>query len=177
MMDYSRAIEKRDFAKIDSLNMLTNTKTFWDDVKRETKKVTSDHSLGRWQCLAEYRYKEISDIWDNFKKINEKNKIVFRCNEAFYGMYKGERNDMVAKYIEIYHKNEMFIVYNDKIPNRYGEIYYRINDANSFFFDGMVLEGSIIRAIDKGILEEVKDFKFPEAKIYNPEDILKIASN
>jgi hypothetical protein len=40
-MTYDRAIEKRDYAKIDKLNTLTNKETFWDDVRKFTKNVTS----------------------------------------------------------------------------------------------------------------------------------------
>lgn len=53
------AIEQRDIAKINKLNKLKNKDTFWDDVRKLTKKVTSDHSIGRWQCLAEARYREL----------------------------------------------------------------------------------------------------------------------
>lgn len=59
-MNYNRAIEKRDIIKIDKLNKLTNEATFWDDVRKLTKGVTSDHNLGRWECLAEYRFNEIT---------------------------------------------------------------------------------------------------------------------
>lgn len=170
-MDYSRAIEKRDFAKIDKLNMLISTETFWDDVRKRTRKITSDHSLARWQCLAEYRYKEISDIWN---KLDKADKIVFRCTKDFCGMWKEERNGMYAKYIKIYLKDEMFILYNDKTTNISGEDYYRVNDAKSFFYDGMILASSIARAIDKGVLEEVKDFKFPKITVYNLEDVLEV---
>ena len=52
-------LESRDATKIDKLNTLTNPDTFWDDVRKFTKNVTSDHSLGRWQCLAEMRYNEL----------------------------------------------------------------------------------------------------------------------
>ena len=54
LFDY--AMEVRDYAKIEKLNALTNPETFWDDVRKLTKNVTSDHSIGRWQCLAEARY-------------------------------------------------------------------------------------------------------------------------
>ena len=62
--DYSRAIEKRDFAKIDKLwaivqDSTTTNENYWDKVRKLTKKVTSDHSLSRWQCLAEYYEKFI----------------------------------------------------------------------------------------------------------------------
>jgi hypothetical protein len=59
-MTYSRAIEKRDYAKIDKLNKLTSKDTFWDDVRKLTKKVTSDHAIHRWQCLAEDRFNELN---------------------------------------------------------------------------------------------------------------------
>lgn len=59
-MDYNRAIESRDISKINKLNTLTNKETFQDDVRKFTKNVTSDHSIGRWQCLAEYRYNELT---------------------------------------------------------------------------------------------------------------------
>lgn len=169
-MNYDRAIEKRDLAKIDKLNRLVNVKTFWEDVRRLTKGVTSDHSIKRWECLAEYRYKELSDIWNKIDKVD---KIAFRCTEPFYGMWKEERDGMFAEYIEIYPKDEMFILYNDKTTNSFGEVFYRINDAKSFFYDGMVLATSIIRAIDKGVLEEVKDYKEPKVTVYSIEEIMK----
>ena len=59
-MTYDRAIEKRDYAKIDKLNTLTNKETFWDDVRKFTKNVTSCHADSRWQCLAEYRWNELN---------------------------------------------------------------------------------------------------------------------
>ena len=59
-MTYNRAIEKRGYVKIDKLNTLTNKETFWDDVRKFTKNVTSCHSIGRWQCLAEYRWSELN---------------------------------------------------------------------------------------------------------------------
>ena len=55
----NQAIEKADYAKIRKLNSLTDPKTFWNDVRKFTKNVTSDHSIGRWQCLAEQRYLEL----------------------------------------------------------------------------------------------------------------------
>lgn len=52
-------IERNDISKIDKLNKLTNKETFFDDVRKLTKNVTSDHSIGRWQCLCEIRYNEL----------------------------------------------------------------------------------------------------------------------
>ena len=66
-MEYDRAIEKRDYAKIDKLNRLINVDTFYDDVRKLTRNITSDHSIKRWQCLADYRYKEITDKRNNNK--------------------------------------------------------------------------------------------------------------
>lgn len=60
MKHYDYAIEKRDISKIDKLNTLTNKETFWNDVRKFTKNVTSDHSIGRWQCLAEARWQELT---------------------------------------------------------------------------------------------------------------------
>lgn len=60
MKHYDYAMEKRDISRIDKLNTLTNKETFWDDVRKFTKNVTSDHSIGRWQCLAECRWNELN---------------------------------------------------------------------------------------------------------------------
>lgn len=59
-MDYTRAIESRDYGKIDKLNDLHDPKTFWNDVRKLTKAVHSDHSIKRWQCLAECRFNELN---------------------------------------------------------------------------------------------------------------------
>ncbi len=60
-MTYKSAIENRDYSKIEKLNKLENKDTFWDDVRKLTRNVKSDHSVGRWQCLAEQRYCEITN--------------------------------------------------------------------------------------------------------------------
>ena len=60
-MTYKSAIENRDCSKIEKLNKLENKDTFWDDVRKLTRNVKSDHSIGRWQCLAEQRYCEITN--------------------------------------------------------------------------------------------------------------------
>ena len=59
--------EKNDIKKIDKLNQLTNKCTFWDNVRKLTKNVTSDHSINRWQCLAKCRYNEILTGCENVK--------------------------------------------------------------------------------------------------------------
>ena len=56
---YSNVIEKRDISKIQKLNKITSLNGYWDEVRKLTKGVSSDHSIHRWQCLAEIRYEEL----------------------------------------------------------------------------------------------------------------------
>lgn len=67
-MNYNCAIEKHDYSRIDKLNKLTNKFAFWDDVKKITRNIKSDHAIGRWQCLAEIRYKELITPNHNWKE-------------------------------------------------------------------------------------------------------------
>ena len=53
---YGYAMERSDYKRIEKLNALTNPETFWDDVRKLTRRVTSDHSIRHWQGLAELRY-------------------------------------------------------------------------------------------------------------------------
>lgn len=62
----SYVMENADYAKIKKLNTLNNMETFWDDVRKFTKNVRSDHSLGRWQILAEARYGELMQAKRSF---------------------------------------------------------------------------------------------------------------
>ncbi len=69
-MEYNYAMEKHDYSRIDKLNKLTNLETFWDDVRKLTKNITSDHSIKRYQILAENRYRELREqngqvVFDN----------------------------------------------------------------------------------------------------------------
>lgn len=52
-------LELNDYKRIEKLNTLHCLETFWDDVRKLTKRVTSDHSIRRWQCLAEQREYEL----------------------------------------------------------------------------------------------------------------------
>ena len=106
-------------------------------------------------------------------KLNEVGTIAFRCNDTFIGMYKEERKQSFGKLTEIYTEGETFLLRNDKEINTTGDVYYRINDAESMFFDGMVLRGSIIKAIDDGILEEI-DYEKPEITVYSLEEMLPV---
>lgn len=58
-MTYEYAMENRDYAKIDKLNALVDPATFWDVARKLTRNVRSDHSLRRWQILAEQRGREL----------------------------------------------------------------------------------------------------------------------
>lgn len=59
-------MEKQDYGRIKKLEGLHNMNTFWDDVARLTKNITSDHSLSRWQILAEVRYGELMQARKSF---------------------------------------------------------------------------------------------------------------
>ena len=89
------AYEKNDIARIEKLNTLTNPKTFWDDVRKFTKKVYSDHSISRWQGLAEIRYEEIKNNYKE-KHINVESFKKF-VNEKFVGNFDSFFN-MIAYY-------------------------------------------------------------------------------
>lgn len=62
-MTYEYAIEKRDISKIDKLNKIYNLENYWNEVRKLTNNITSDHSIKRWQCLADVRFKELQQIW------------------------------------------------------------------------------------------------------------------
>jgi len=61
-MTYDYAMERNDYKRIDKLNTLTNVDTFYDDVRKLVKNVHSDHTIKRWQCLADARYDELAGI-------------------------------------------------------------------------------------------------------------------
>lgn len=89
-MDYSYAMENRDLARIDKLNKLTNKETFWDDVRRLTRYVKSDHAIHSWQYLAEKRWMELQkENWIEFYKRvintngNPSTKDAEECNIPF----------------------------------------------------------------------------------------------
>lgn len=110
-------------------------------------------------------------------KLNELGTIAFRCNDTFIGMYKAEREDRFGKRVEIHEKGETFLLRNDKDINATGDVYYRINDAESMFYEGMVLRGSIIKAIEDGIIEVIEDYKKPEITVYSIEELETVAMN
>jgi len=105
-------------------------------------------------------------------KLNEVGTIAFRCNDTFIGMYKEERDDRFGKRTEIHLAGETFLLCNDKTINVTGDVYYRMNDVESLFYDGMVLRGSIIKAVEDGIIEVIEDYKKPEITIYSIEELV-----
>ena len=63
-MKYSECgMERHDYSRIEKLNKLNNLDTFWDDVRKLTRNITSDHSIKRWQILSEIRYRELESMY------------------------------------------------------------------------------------------------------------------
>ena len=108
-------------------------------------------------------------------KLNEEGTIAFRCNDTFIGMYKAERDNRFGKRTEIHSSGETFLLCNDKTINVTGDVYYRMNDVESLFYDGMVLRGSIIKAIEDGVIEVIEDYKKPEITVYSIEELETVA--
>ena len=104
-------------------------------------------------------------------RLNEVGTIAFHCNDTFIGMYKAERGQRFGKRVEIHAKDETFLIRNDKEINSTGDVYYRINDTDSLFFEGMVLINSIARAVEDGIIEVIEDYKKPEIMVYSIEKL------
>lgn len=104
-------------------------------------------------------------------KLNEVGTIAFRCNDTFVGMYKAERGQRFGKRVEIHAKGEKFLIRNDKETNSTGDVYYRINETDSLFFEGMVLINSIVRAVEDGIIEVIEDYKKPEITVYSIDEL------
>ncbi len=67
--------EQRDYAKIDKLMSISSLVDFWNKVRQFTKNVYSDHSIHRWQCLAELREIQL-DLQQNYYYDNNKNEIL-----------------------------------------------------------------------------------------------------
>lgn len=57
LYDYCSTIRELKF--VDFLLTLTETKGFWDKVRKRCSRVSSDYFIGRYQCLAEARYVEL----------------------------------------------------------------------------------------------------------------------
>ena len=57
--------EKHDFGRVKKLLTIKSLDNYWDEVRKLTKNVTSDHSLGYWRCLAEKRLIQL-DLQQNY---------------------------------------------------------------------------------------------------------------
>lgn len=56
---YKRCIENRDFSKVDKIidgiyRGKIRKENLYDEVRKLTKRVTSDHSIKRWQIITEW---------------------------------------------------------------------------------------------------------------------------
>ena len=89
-MTYYYAAERIDFKRIDKLNTLTNIKTFWDDVRKFTKNISSDHSISHWQSLAECRYNELLTGCEDVRIDFDYNKETKKFAQHFYNPRTGE---------------------------------------------------------------------------------------
>jgi HEPN domain-containing protein len=56
---YDYVMDRTDYKRIEKLIKITNKETFWDEVRKLTKNVTSDKYIRRWQGLAELRYNQL----------------------------------------------------------------------------------------------------------------------
>lgn len=59
-MEKGIAITKYECHVIDKLNKLNNPVTFFQDVRRFTRQITTDHNIKTWERFAEIRYNEIT---------------------------------------------------------------------------------------------------------------------
>jgi hypothetical protein len=59
-MNYNIVDTKYECHVIDKLNTLNNPVTFFQDVRRFTRQITTDHYINIWQRLSEIRYNEIT---------------------------------------------------------------------------------------------------------------------
>lgn len=60
-----------DYKKIDKLMTIKTLDNFWNNVRKFTKKVYSDHAISSWQCLAEMREIQL-DLQQNYYINNNK---------------------------------------------------------------------------------------------------------
>lgn len=60
-MDKDYAITKYECHVIDKLNTLNNPATFFQDVRRFTRQITTDHNIRTWERFSEIRYNEITE--------------------------------------------------------------------------------------------------------------------
>lgn len=56
------AYSNSEYNKIEKLLKLNDPETFWDDVRKLTRRVTSGRSIREWLILAEIRYSELLEV-------------------------------------------------------------------------------------------------------------------
>lgn len=83
-MDNTYAMNTGDLSRIQKLNLLTDPKTFWNDVRRLTKNIKSDASIKSWQRLAEVRFNEIQGK----VAITTNSETKFNVGDTMYYVYK-----------------------------------------------------------------------------------------
>ena len=108
------------------------------------------------------------------KRLREDGIIAFRCNEEFYGVYMAGREDKFAERVKIHSEGKIFTLCDDKNIGVFGDVFYRMNDAKSMFFEGMITMGSIARAIKNGALEIIEDYKKPKVTVYSLDEVLPV---
>lgn len=80
-MDNKYADTYIDYSRIDKLNNLTNPETFWKDVAKLTKNITSISATKSWERLATIRYNELIGNENLFEKPNNKNPMLQQSTE------------------------------------------------------------------------------------------------
>ena len=58
---YKYAYNKTEEKIIKKLNSLNNPETFFNDVRRFTRQITTDHNIKTWERFSEIRYNEITE--------------------------------------------------------------------------------------------------------------------
>lgn len=58
---YKYAYNKTEAKIIEKLNTLNNPETFFNDVRRFTRQITTDHNIKTWERFSEIRYNEITE--------------------------------------------------------------------------------------------------------------------
>ena len=78
------------------MNKLTDINTFWDDVRKLTKNISSDHTIRLWQGLAEIRYEELEKESKRPKTRFEK-EISGELGEYWQQSARKEINDLMDR--------------------------------------------------------------------------------
>lgn len=69
--------EKHDLGRVKKLLTIKSLDNYWDEVRKFTKKITSDHSIKCWQFLAEKRLIQL-DLQQNYYIDDTNTKVLKR---------------------------------------------------------------------------------------------------